>query len=185
MTIAASDLRKIKKAICDRLATVSGIGEIIPSRVTFADRSEFWATVAPKKTQKAIETEPVACASVHASSPKRRLDELNDKLFAIDYSVKLFREGFPARVDETATPDAFFRKLVESEDVFDAAAVNAGFAFREPFDVPDLSADLKATVLPMDTEGAETQFGTPEWFPTIDGHHIELRLTVEAIYDCC
>lgn len=185
MSISASDLRLIKKAICDRLSAVADVGQVLPSRMTFMDRSEYWATVEPKKKQKDIETDAIAFATVHVSTPRRRVDELNDKTFAIDYTVRMFREAFPARVDETAAPDTFRKKLLESEDTFDAACVNVGLGFREPFEVAGLSADLNATVLAMDTGGAEVLFGEPDWMPTVSGHHLEVQLSVEAIYDDC
>lgn len=185
MSISAADMRLLKKAVCDRLANVTGIGEVIPSRQVFADKAEYFATVAPKAKQGATEKTAVACAMVSLSSPRRRIDEQNDKIFHMDFSVRLFREAFPGRVDETSSPDAFRRKLLASEDAFDAAAVNLGWQFREEFAVSGLSAGLEATVLPIDTTEGQIAFGPPDFLPTVEGHYLELTVTVEAVYDDC
>lgn len=185
MSISAADIRLIKKAVCDRLATVSGVGEVIPSRQVFADKAEYFATVGPKTKQRQTETEAVACAMVSLASPRRRIDEQNEKIFHMDFTVRLFREAFPGRVDQTSSPDAFRKKLLASEDAFDAAAVNIGWQFREEFAVSGLSAGLEATVLPIDTTEGQIAFGPPDFLPTVEGHYLELTVTVEAVYDDC
>lgn len=185
MSITASDLRLIKKAVCDRVAAVTGIGEVIPSRMTFADKAEYFSMVTAKPTQKQIETGTIACAMVHMLTPRRRIDDLNDKIFRIDYAVRVFREAFPGKVDQTTTPDSFRKKILASEDSFDTAVVNLGFELRETVTVSGLSADMTAAILPLDTDGAEIQFGEPEQFPTVAGHYIDLTVTVEAVYDDC
>lgn len=185
MSISSADLRSIKKAIADRLALVPQIGEVIPSRIAFMDKADFFAVTAPKKTQKQIEIEPVAFAEVFLSVPRLRLDEQNEKIFGIDYTVRLFREGFPSRVDEDPIPDAFRKKILLSEDKFDEAAVNLGYQFREEVTIADLSADVKATILPVNLDGQQIVFGEPEFLPTVSGHYLEMTVSVEVVYDDC
>jgi hypothetical protein len=183
--ISQTDLRLIKKAICDRVALVSDAGDIIPTRAFFTDKNEYWAMIAPKSRQKALETSGIACSMVYLSVPRRQNDPLNDKIFEMDFSVMMFRESFPKRVDETTNPDDFAKRIYLSEEKFDTAIVNAAWQFRNEVTISGLSADLKATLLPVDLADVAIEFGAPEMFPTVNGHFAEFTVTVEAIYDDC
>lgn len=185
MSIGAADIRLIKKAVCDRLALVTGIGEVIPSRCTFAEKAEYWAMVSAKTTQKAIEKDGIACAMVYLATPRRRVDEQNEKIFVMDFAVRVFREAYPERVDQTSSPDAFRKKIFLSEDTFDAAVVNIGYQFREEVTVAGLSADLEATILPIDTTEGQIAFGPPDFLQTVEGHQLDLTVSVEVVYDDC
>jgi hypothetical protein len=183
--ISQADLRLIKKAICDRVALVSDAGDIIPTRAFFTDKNEYWAMVSPKSRQKALETSGIACSMVYLSVPRRQNDPLNDKIFEMDFTVTMFREGFPTRVDETSNPDDFAKRIYLSEERFDTAIVNAAWQFRTEVTLAGLSNELTATILPVDLGEVAIDFGAPEMFPTVNGHFADFTVTVEAIYDDC
>lgn len=185
MSVTASDIRLIKKAVCDLVSPAAGVGEVIPSRQVFADKAEYWATVSPKTTQKAAERDGIACAMVHLRTPRRRTDPQNENVFEMDFAVRVFREAFPVRVDQTSSPDAFRRKLIASEDAFDAAVVDIGLRLRRETAVAGLSAGTEATILPIDTTDGEIAFGPPDFLPTVEGHHIDLTVSVEVVHDAC
>jgi hypothetical protein len=183
--ISNVDLRAIKKAICDRIGLVATAGDVIPTRAFFADKNEYWAMVSPKTRQKALETSGIACSMVYLSVPRRQIDPLNDKVFEMDFTVMMFREGFPTRADETSSPDAFAKQIYLTEELFDTGIVNAAWQFRDEVTISGLSADLKATILPINLADVAIDFGAPEMFPTVNGHFAEFTVTVEAIYDDC
>lgn len=185
MSISAGDIRQIKKAVCDLIAPVSGVGEVIPTRISFPTKADYFACVAPKKTQKGVETEGIACAVVFLVNPHRRIDAQNEHIFAMDFTVRLFREGFPERVDQTSSPDAFRKKIFLSEDTFDAAVVNIGHAFSGETTVSGLSAGLAATILPVEGQDAQIAYGPPDFLPSVEGHVLELTVSVEVVYDDC
>lgn len=185
MSIAAADVRAIKKAVCDLLGAVTGVGEVIPTRMTFGSKADYWAMVSPKKTQKGTETAGVACAMVYLQNPGRKIDPQNEQIFHMDLAVRLFREGFPERVDETSSPDGFRKKILLSEETFDAAAVNVGRAFGAETTVSGLSAGLAATILPMDTTDGQISYGPSDFLAGVEGHGIDLVVTVEVVHDDC
>lgn len=183
--ITQTDLRLIKKAICDRIDLVAEAGDVIPTRAFFYDKNEYWAMVSPKTRQKALETSAIACSMVYLSTPRRQIDPLNDKVFEMDFTVMMFRESFPTRSDETSNPDAFAKRIYLTEELFDTGIVNAAWQFRNEVAISGLSADLKATILPIDLADVAIDFGAPEAFPSVNGHFAEFTVTVEAIYDDC
>lgn len=185
MSISAGDVRTVKKAVSDIVAAVSGVGEVIPTRASFPTKADYFACVSPKKTQKGVETGSVSCAMVFLVNPYRKTDPFNEQVFAMDFTVRLFREGFPERVDQTSSPDAFRKKIFLSEDTFDAAAVGIGRAFSGETTVSGLSAGLTATILPVEGQDAQIAYGPPDFLPSVEGHFLDLTVSVEVVHDEC
>ncbi len=177
--ISATDLRTIKKQISTTLATVINIGEVIPTRKTFKSEAQFFETVNALTTQKALETTECAGCLLYLLRPHDIPDLLNEKLFYLTYAVRLFRKTFQNRVDES---DAFETKILLSEDIFDAVCVQVGEKFRNSLTVSGLSADLKATILPIENKD-DIQFGTPEYL-TVECSFLDFLLKVEIINVC-
>lgn len=182
--IQTADIRTIKKALADTLATVPGIGEIIPAKMVFPSKAAYWAAVNALTTQKAIETQSAAFCMVGLSVPRVPVDEFNEKVFNMVFEIRAFREAFDTRVDESTTPDAFNKKLFASEDTFDAAMVNLGYVFREEITIGGLGAGLTATILPVEADGG-IEFGEPDFFPGVFGNYLGMTINVEVVFDDC
>lgn len=131
MSISGADELVIRKAIADKIALVAGAETVVPSPIYFSDKSDFWATVAPKVTQKDIETSPVEfCAISYLRFEDITEEGCEDEpMVALYYNFHVFREYERTREDETPTPDEFLKKVLKAEREF----MNVLFGVREAF----------------------------------------------------
>lgn len=184
MSLTAQNILDVKEWIHDRLAAVTNIGDVIPTRHTFETKAAYWATVTAKTTRLTIDTDPIACCLFYLK--RFELSEPGDSpTFDMIFGLFLFRESFPDRVDEADTPDVFDAKVFDFENRFDSALIGVRSKFYERAGIPGLVSGATVDRLPIE-QAEPVASGESTFFPTVPGHFAELDLRIQVrIADEC
>lgn len=147
MSLSAENELIIRRKLAETVATVTEAGFVIPAPIYFNDRPEFWATVDPQGTQKAIETEPIAACWIYPLLPadadpvREGLGSDHSPLVNLTYEMYLFRSYAFTRADETAMPDIFGKTVLEAHNLFTKAWLDVKAAFQGKRNISGLPAD--------------------------------------------
>jgi hypothetical protein len=179
MSLSAQNLRDVKQEICTRLAAVPNIGEVLPSRQTFASDTEYFNDADVQGSRKAMDKREIAFCQVYLANPRVLTGENDRRIFNLLYILRAFRKGFVSRVNEA---DAFETKILLAEDVFDATCVSIGQKFSEDITGVVVASDFKANIRPVTTEQF-IRYGKPEYIG-VEGFFLDFYLKVEVINVC-
>lgn len=134
MSLSAENELLIRKALAQTTAAVSEAGYILPAPLYFQGPGDFWATVDPKTDRKSIETTPIAACWIYPFHPAddkgRELGSDHSPLVNLTYEFYLFRTYDYTRADETETPDAFNKTILDPHNRFTKAWLDIKGAFQ-------------------------------------------------------
>lgn len=136
MPLSTAQLLIIRQAIADKIALAGLV--CFPTAIYFAGANDFWQQVAPKVTQKDIETTPIAAVWIRylrfedaGDNPNiPNAGEADSPVTTRFYELTVFRSQSRQRLDETITPDAFKKRLLKTEIEIETDIENLTGEFR-------------------------------------------------------
>lgn len=186
MGLTGENELSIRRALDAKLSNIDEIGYIIPSPISFNDKSDFFATVdASVNTQKEIETSGVAFCLFDLikredSPPEGCGDE---PLVRLTYNFYFFRQYDLERVDQSETPDEFLKRNLISYNTFIGTIFSA---FNEFQGIQNLTSDE----LPENFDVKTNRFmqddyivgrGKCRYFPRVSGHSVDLESVTQIL----
>lgn len=185
--ITAADELLIREKLTNDIASSTGY-RVIPAPIYFRDKSDYFGTdedVADnaKDTQSELELEPIKAAWLYLKGFEDSDEGNSDSpLVFLNYEIVLFQEYYLEREDETATPDAFDKKLLLNHNEFIAAILNLKGTFQGERNLGVLSTQdyvsqrtNSITVLEEIQNMSECEF-----IPKVLGHKITFRERVDV-----
>jgi hypothetical protein len=186
MSLTPENELTIRRKIADKAGSVEHIGFVLPAPVDFADKEDFWATVAPKDTREALETTPVKfCAIYPLQSEDVPENGQSEPLILLTYEFYLFHERTSARKDESAVPDVFNKKLLKTHSDFVAAWLDLRTEFlgRQQLNLGAEFAVAQTNSLRQPDEIRNN--AKCEFVPGIRGFEVRLRLDAKILLKEC
>lgn len=185
MALSRENRQIILKAIFDKTTPIISVGYVLPTPQIFEDAADFWALNNPMLTEKEIKTTPVAFVMI---SRKRFEDEdpieegcEENPLTFYDYNFRLFRQVFPARVDQTLTLDDFLKRLNSSYELFCDAIDELKAAFQGEQPIDGLPSGFYVATHSLTQDDYNQDIVDCEEVPGIKGFYADLQSKVEVL----
>jgi hypothetical protein len=192
MSLNAENQLAIVRHLAEKAGNVAECGYILPAPIYFSGVEDFQAQIASLtlETQKEIERTPVAFTVISYL----RFEDLPDGAeegtqIQVFYNFYIFRRRAYERMDQTATPDDFLKKVLKSYNDFVAAIVNLREEFRGNQPIPALGeaegfAEAETAGLTQDdiiSDGSEAC----RYIPGVRGFAAELQGVVNlTLIEC-
>lgn len=186
MSLTPENELTVRRKLADKSASVPTIGFVLPAPIYFADKSDFWATVAPLDTRTELETTPAKFCAIYPLAfedvPENRQDE---PLIKFTYEFYLFHERTLERADESAAPDGFSKKLLKTHSDFVAAWLDLRAEF---LGVQQLNLGPEFSIAKTNSLTQRDEINNKakcEFIPDIKGFEVRMQIVATILLKEC
>ena len=189
MTLSPEEFLIVARALADIAASVPECGFVNISPLQFTEKADFQANIGgvAMNTRKEIETATVALTTLTLAKPPRK-PESHGEPWVYTFNYNVFRETGKTRLDETAVPDEFQKKILKSYYDFLTAVLNLTAAFgSEETTIAGLPEEriLEATVQLAESDDVISEDEPGRYIQSVPGFSADIPVIVSITFQEC